>query len=29
MDDGEIYFKGKKVKINSLKDAYNLGIETV
>jgi len=29
MDDGEIYFEGKKVKINSPKDAYNLGIETV
>lgn len=29
MDDGEIRFEGKKVKINSPKDAYNLGIETV
>lgn len=28
-DAGEIYFKGKKAKINNPKDAHNLGIETV
>ncbi|MHB8278531.1 MAG: ATP-binding cassette domain-containing protein [Candidatus Humimicrobiaceae bacterium] len=29
MNEGEIYFEGKKVNINNPKDAYNLGIETV
>jgi fructose transport system ATP-binding protein len=28
-DEGEIYFEGKKVKINRPKDAHDLGIETV
>ncbi len=28
-DEGEIYFEGKKVKIDNPKDAHNLGIETV
>ncbi len=28
-DEGEIYFEGKKVKINSPRDARRLGIETV
>ncbi|HAJ95195.1 MAG TPA: sugar ABC transporter ATP-binding protein [Actinobacteria bacterium] len=28
-DDGEMYFNGKKVKIDNPKDAHNLGIETV
>jgi fructose transport system ATP-binding protein len=28
-DKGEIYFEGKKVRINNPKDAHNLGIETV
>lgn len=28
-DAGEIYFEGKKVRINRPKDAYRLGIETV
>jgi len=28
-DEGEIYFEGKKVRINIPKDAYKLGIETV
>jgi fructose transport system ATP-binding protein len=28
-DEGEIYFEGKKVKINIPKDAHDLGIETV
>lgn len=28
-DEGEIYFDGKKVRIDNPKDAHNLGIETV